>query len=516
MRTKWLSEIWRYRELLYFLAWREVKIRYKQAALGAAWAVLQPLLTMVVFTLFFGRLAGMPSDDIPYPIFAYCALVLWTYHAAVVGQGTQSLIANSNLITKVYFPRVALPASCALSGLFDLLFGLAFLGAMMVYYHSAVHLSWTILFVPLVIAHLVLLAVAFGLLLAALNVRFRDIKYVIPFMLQIWLFVTPVIYPMSFIPERFRFLVALNPLTGIIEAFRACLFGRPFDLSITAISLAVTVFVFVVGLTYFRRAERLRRHHLTVSVHRTMARSIRVAKLAKSYVIGDSQSGMLREAVMGMFRNLLGRKPKADRQVVWALKDVSLEIEQGEVVGLIGRNGAGKSTLLKILSRISYPTTGEVEVEGTVGSLLEVGTGFHDELTGRENIYLNGSILGMQKKEITAAMDRIVEFADVGEFLDTPIKRYSSGMRMRLGFSVAAHLRTDVLFVDEVLAVGDLGFQKKCLGAMRRPGQGRANRCLRIAQHGGRRKPLQAHHLDCRRTGQAGRRHQGRDPGVPR
>ena len=151
---------------------------------------------------------------------------------------------------------------------------------------------------------------------------------------------------------------------------------------------------------------------------------------------------------------------------------MSLEVEQGEVVGIIGRNGAGKSTLLKVLSRITYPTSGRVEVSGRVGSLLEVGTGFHDELTGRENIYLNGSILGMKKRETDAVLDRIIEFADVTEFLDTPIKRYSSGMRMRLGFAVAAHLTTDVLFVDEVLAVGDVGFQKKCLGAMRELGGG--------------------------------------------
>ena len=151
---------------------------------------------------------------------------------------------------------------------------------------------------------------------------------------------------------------------------------------------------------------------------------------------------------------------------------MSLEVEQGEVVGIIGRNGAGKSTLLKVLSRITYPTSGRVEVRGRVGSLLEVGTGFHDELTGRENIYLNGSILGMKKRETDAVLDRIIEFADVTEFLDTPIKRYSSGMRMRLGFAVAAHLSTDVLFVDEVLAVGDVGFQKKCLGAMRELGGG--------------------------------------------
>jgi lipopolysaccharide transport system ATP-binding protein len=203
-----------------------------------------------------------------------------------------------------------------------------------------------------------------------------------------------------------------------------------------------------------------------------MPKSIVVENLSKCYQLGETQNTMLREAVVGTLRRLVGRGPTQPPAVKWALKDVSLEVERGEVVGVIGRNGAGKSTLLKVLSRITHATSGRIDVRGRVGSLLEVGTGFHEELTGRENIYLNGSILGMRKREIDASMDRIIAFADVTEFLDTPIKRYSSGMRMRLGFSVAAHLNTDILFVDEVLAVGDAGFQKKCLGTMRELGDG--------------------------------------------
>src|SRR5262245_20729060 len=198
-----------------------------------------------------------------------------------------------------------------------------------------------------------------------------------------------------------------------------------------------------------------------------MTRAILVDDVTKCYRLGEAQPTMLREVLAGAFGKLFARKQETARSLKWALNGVSLEVGRGEVVGLIGRNGAGKSTLLKVLSLITYPTSGRVDVQGRVGSLLEVGTGFHDELTGRENIYLNGSILGMRKKEVEAAMDEIIAFADIDGFLDTPVKRYSSGMRMRLGFAVAAHLRTDVLFVDEVLAVGDIGFQKKCLGTMR-------------------------------------------------
>lgn len=194
-----------------------------------------------------------------------------------------------------------------------------------------------------------------------------------------------------------------------------------------------------------------------------MTEVIRVENLSKLYHIGDgSRHDSLRDLVSGFFN----RKPHIDRSEFWALRDISLTVNQGETLGIIGRNGAGKSTLLKILSRITKPTKGYAEIRGRVGSLLEVGTGFHGELSGRENIYLNGAILGMKRAEITSKFDEIVAFSEVEKFLDTPVKHYSSGMYMRLAFSVAAHLDPEVLIVDEVLAVGDADFQKKCLGKM--------------------------------------------------
>src|SRR6266516_2598450 len=200
---------------------------------------------------------------------------------------------------------------------------------------------------------------------------------------------------------------------------------------------------------------------------------ISVENLSKRYVLGRQRSGDgLRHALEGAMRNPLGwlkRKNgerKAKSEEIWALKDVSFEVKQGEVVGIVGRNGAGKSTLLKILSRITEPTEGRVRLRGRVASLLEVGTGFHQELTGRENIFLNGAILGMTKVEIRRRFDEIVAFSEIEKFLDTPVKRYSSGMYVRLAFAVAAHLEPEILLVDEVLAVGDAAFQKKCLGKM--------------------------------------------------
>ena len=249
-----LSELWRYRELVYFLAWRDVKVRYKQAALGASWAILQPLVTMIIFTLFFGRLAGIRSEGVPYPLFSYSALVLWTYFAGVIGQAGQSLVSNQNLITKIYFPRLVLPASSAVSGLIDFLAGLGFLIVLMGYYH--VHPGWSLLWAPVFLAGLFLFTVGVSLILAALNVQFRDVKYVVPFLIQLGLFVTPVIYPISFLPRRFQTLVVLNPLSGIIEGFRACLFaGSRLDPMLTVVSLTGSAIVFIAGVVYFRRAE---------------------------------------------------------------------------------------------------------------------------------------------------------------------------------------------------------------------------------------------------------------------
>src|SRR5215472_6162483 len=196
-----------------------------------------------------------------------------------------------------------------------------------------------------------------------------------------------------------------------------------------------------------------------------MTESISIEGLSKRYQLGAlQQETQLRDQLMRLLRSPF--RKRTPQEILWALRDVSFKVEAGEVVGIIGRNGAGKSTLLKILAKITYPTAGRVRTRGRIAALLEVGAGFHEELTGRENIYLNGSIMGMRKKEVDTKLEAIVEFSGMQRFIDTPIKRYSSGMRSRLGFAVAAHLEPDVLIVDEVLAVGDAAFQKKCINAM--------------------------------------------------
>lgn len=249
------QELWQYRELFYFLVWKNIKIRYKQTVLGASWAIIQPLFTMVIFTFFFGRLAHMPSDGVPYPIFSYSALLFWTYFATTLNQSGNSLVTNTNLITKVYFPRVALPASSALSGLVDLALASIVLIGMMVYYGIAP--GWGILFWPILVIPLVLLALGFGMIFAALNVRYRDVKHILPFIVQIWLFLTPIIYPTSIIPDKFKIFLAINPVAGIIEAFRATILpARHMDWGLLATSVAITLLVFVLGMLYFRSTEK--------------------------------------------------------------------------------------------------------------------------------------------------------------------------------------------------------------------------------------------------------------------
>ncbi|MCA1581401.1 MAG: ABC transporter permease [Acidobacteria bacterium] len=256
-----LDEVWAYRELLYFLIWRDVKVRYKQTVLGAAWAVLQPLMTMVVFTIFFGRLANVGSDGLPYPIFSYAGLLSWTFFADGINKSSQSLVSSSNLVRKIYFPRLVIPGSSVLSGLVDFGVAFVFMFGLMAYYR--VWPTMTVLAMPLLLLLLVSATMGVGLWLAALNVEYRDVRYVVPFFVQLWLFVTPVIYPASKVSAKLAemglpaWIYGLNPMAGVVEGFRWSLLGRgPKPGSVLLVSVLVTVFLLVSGAFYFRRMER--------------------------------------------------------------------------------------------------------------------------------------------------------------------------------------------------------------------------------------------------------------------
>ncbi len=250
-----LRELWDHRELLYFLVWRAVKVRYKQTALGVAWAVIQPLFTMAVFSIVFGRLARLPSDGVPYPVFAYCALLPWQLFAFALAESSSSIVANQGLVTKVYFPRLIMPIAAVLVGLADFACSLVVLMGLLLYYGIAP--SAAILSLPVWIVLAVLAALAVGIWLSALNVRYRDVRYTVPFLTQVWLYATPVAYAMALVPARWRPLYALNPMVGVVEGFRWALLGRA-GAPVTAVTMsAVAVLVLLVGgLYYFRRTER--------------------------------------------------------------------------------------------------------------------------------------------------------------------------------------------------------------------------------------------------------------------
>ena len=257
--TRWpslgLRELWEYRELLYFLTWRDIKVRYKQTALGALWAIIQPLFMMLVFSLFFGRLARVPSDGVPYPVFAFCALLPWQLFAHALTESTNSLVASHNLITKVYFPRLVVPISAVLAGLVD--FAIAFVILLVIILLYGIGPGWRIIAAPVLVLLAVMTALAVGVWLSALNVQYRDVRYTINFLVQFWLFATPVAYPSSIVPEKWRALYGLNPMVGVVDGFRWALLGKPESPGLPVLVSVIVVFLLLLGgLYYFRRLEQ--------------------------------------------------------------------------------------------------------------------------------------------------------------------------------------------------------------------------------------------------------------------
>ena len=250
-----LGAVWEYRELLYFLVWRNVKVRYKQTAIGATWVILQPLLTMMIFTVVFSYLAKIPSDGLPYPIFAYTALLPWHYFSQATNRTGTGLVGSANLITKIYFPRLLIPLASVVTPAVDFLLSFVILLGLMVWYGIAP--TWGVLFLPLFLLLALMTALAVGLWLSPLNVRYRDIRYTLPFVTQFWMYASPVIYPVSLVPEQWRLLYSLNPMVGVIEGFRWALLGKEgVDFGVMAVSAVVVIALLFAGVIYFKHMER--------------------------------------------------------------------------------------------------------------------------------------------------------------------------------------------------------------------------------------------------------------------
>lgn len=256
-KKSWLSldlrEIWTYRELLYFLTWRDVKIRYKQTAIGVLWVILQPIITTAIFTVLFSNFARFETKDVPYPLFALSGLMIWLFVHTSITMASNSFVSNTNLVTKVYFPRLIVPFAATLAGITDLFFSLKILVVLMIYYGTAPTLQ--ILLAPLFLILAIVQTVAFGTLFSALNVRFRDVKFALPFALQVWMIVSPIFYSSSMLSEKWRLIFAVNPLVGILEGFRAALFGTSFDWQIIGVSCASILILVLLSLFVFKRME---------------------------------------------------------------------------------------------------------------------------------------------------------------------------------------------------------------------------------------------------------------------
>ncbi len=250
-----LKELWQYRELAYFFVWRDLKVRYKQTVIGVLWAILQPFMAMVVFSVFFGRFVGIPSDGIPYPVFVYAGLLFWNYFSFGLSHSANSMVENGSIIKKIYFPRLIIPIASSLTGIIDFFFATIVLMGLMVYYHYLPYLT-IVFYIPLLLGITFLSAMGIGCFLASINVKYRDVRYALPFFIQMLMFVTPVIYPVSIVGEKYRWLLALNPMSSVIETARAVLFGGLVEWSLILISLGMAFIFFLLGIIYFRKTER--------------------------------------------------------------------------------------------------------------------------------------------------------------------------------------------------------------------------------------------------------------------
>jgi len=408
-------------ELLKQLIIRDVKLKYRRSYLGYLWSILNPLMLMMVLVVIFSNLFRF---DIPnFPLYLISGQFLFSFMTEATNMSVSSITGNASLIKKTYVPKYIFTVSKVGSSLVNLLFSLGALLLVMVFTNA--EFSWNLLFFPIIIFEVFIFSLGLGLWLSAITVFFRDVQYLWGVFISMWMYLTPLFYPVSIIPEEYQELYKnANPMYGYIEQFR--------DIVLHA---------------RFPQTDSILMNKETV---------IKVTNATVRFNKATEQYNGLKEYVIKMLKGELMF------QEFLALKDVNLEVKKGESWGLIGTNGSGKSTLLKLICGILKPYKGTVEVHGNIAPLIELGAGFDGELTARENIYLNGALLGHKKAFMEQHFDEIIEFSELQDFVDVPLKNFSSGMAARLGFAVATIVKPEILIVDEVLAVGDAAFQEKC------------------------------------------------------
>ena len=436
------------------------------------------------------------KTDVPnYPLFLVTGMFPWTWLMNALVQSTGAYRGNPSLVRKVRLPRAILPLSTTVQHMVHFVFSLPILLAAVVLSTGQVHASWIVL-VPIATAVELAIIYPLALMLAAFNAAVRDVEYLVAIVLQMLFFLTPIVYPMSAIPAAHRAYFNLNPATPMIAVWRRVLYDGVLDGPAVA---RCAVFALVASAAaYF--------------VHRAIAPRVEGC-CASSFDAGRGQVvSAARRAQRGAARRQASKARPLSPQ--WALRDVSFEVQCGEGFGVVGPNGSGKSTLLAILVGALRSDTGRVTVNARIASLLELGSGFHPELTGRQNVMLYASILGMRIREIRAAFDRIVEFSELEAAIDKPLRTYSTGMVTRLGFSTIINAPADLLVIDEVLAVGDIEFREKCRMFLKASGRGRYPR-RRLARRRHRASHLRERHLSERGAGHQGRPERRRPGELP-
>ena len=450
----------KYGFLLQQLVSRDFKVKYKRSVLGVFWSLLYPVLMMAVMAIVFSNVFKFSTPGVSYLAFLQIGLTYFNYFSEASNLAMSSVVANFGLINKVYLPKYIFPFSkCVFVGINFLLTLIPLYAVILL---TGTGLCWWHLLLPFSFLCLFMFTVGMGFILSTIAVFLRDMFYIYGIIITIWTYLTPIMYDLTILNPTFAFVLKFNPLYQYINFARTIiLYHNCPTLGQFAGCFISALVVFVIGIVVFKKKQDkcLRGEDMKDNI------MIEVNDVSMRFNLGIEKGFSLKQGFVDLF-NKEKRKNKKKNEF-WALKDVDFKVNKGEVVGFIGSNGAGKSTLLKAVAGVMKPTKGCVKAYGNICPMIELGAGFDMDLTARENIYLNGAVMGYSKELIDAKFNDIVEFSELHEFLDVPVKNFSSGMVARLAFSVATIVEPEILIVDEILSVGDIAFQAKSEAKMR-------------------------------------------------
>ena len=425
----------KYRFLLWELVKKGVKLKYRRSYLGILWTLLEPLMTMIVLSVVFGTLFG--NKDPHFPVYILCGRLMYSFFSSATNGAMKAIRTNAGMIKKVYVPKYIYPLSSVLFNyiIFAISLIVLVVVSIVLKVYPTIYLAQAI--IPLIL--LLITAFGVGMILSTMAVFFRDLEYLWSVGLMIIMYASAIFYkPEKLLKSGFGWILKCNPLYLLIHNFRQAVFGMPMNMKFLAASIVFAIVSVIVGLIFFYKKQ-----------------DEFILHVGMKFNLSQEKVDDLKDYVIKLLKHQISYNE------FWALKDINFTLNKGDRLGILGLNGAGKSTLLKVIAGVLKATEGTVTAKGKIAPLLELGAGFDQQYTGRENIYLYGAVLGFSKKFLDEKLDEIIEFSELGKFIDVPVKNYSSGMKSRLGFSVATLVEPDILILDEVLSVGDAKFRKK-------------------------------------------------------